>query len=116
MRSASWRRIAASCHATPCPAFGTDVWPCRSDQRGQGLGGLLLGCAVDWCLKAREQVAAFALLVDAKDDGASAFYQHFGFAQLLDTALMLYLPLAPLPGRADADLSAPPGRTRTVRS
>ena len=44
------------------------------------------------CLKAREQVAAYALIVDAKD-AARRFYEHFGFRALRDTALTAYLPL-----------------------
>jgi hypothetical protein len=57
------------------------------------LGKLLVGCAVDRCLKARQQVAAFALIVDAKDDAAAAFYVHFGFNRFMDAGLALYLPL-----------------------
>ena len=57
------------------------------------MGKLVLGCAVDRCLKARQQVAAYALLVDAKDDAAKAFYLHFGFKPLQDAPLALYLPL-----------------------
>ena len=53
----------------------------------------MLGCAVDRCLKARGQIAAYALIVDAKDDAAKAFYVHFGFTPLLDAPLALYLPL-----------------------
>ena len=52
-----------------------------------------MGCAVDRCLKARQQIAAYALVVDAKDDAAKAFYVHFGFRPLLDVQLTLYLPL-----------------------
>jgi len=66
---------------------------CRSDRQGRGLGKLLLGCAVDRCLKARQLVAAYALIVDAKDESAKAFYQHFGFTAMLDETLTLYLPL-----------------------
>jgi hypothetical protein len=43
---------------------------CRTDQQGRGMGKLLVGCAVDRCLKAREQVAAYALIVDAMDEVA----------------------------------------------
>ena len=68
---------------------------CRSDERGRGLGKLLMGCAVDRCFKAKEQVAAYALLVDAKGDEAKAFYLHFGFKALLDVPLTLNLPLRP---------------------
>ena len=77
----------------PVPCFRMGRLACRSDQQGRGLGKLLLGCAVDRCLKARLQVAAYALIVDAKDDAARDFYLHFGFKALMDAKLTLYLPL-----------------------
>lgn len=77
----------------PIPCFRMGRLACRGDQHGRGLGKLLVGCAVDRCLKARQQVAAYALIVDAKDDAAKGFYQHFGFTALLDNHLALYLPL-----------------------
>jgi GNAT superfamily N-acetyltransferase len=77
----------------PVPCFRMGRLACRSDQQGRGLGKVLLGCAVDRCLKARQQVAAYALIVDAKDDAAKAFYLHFGFKALQDAKLTLYLPL-----------------------
>ena len=77
----------------PIPCFRMGRLACRSDQQGRGLGKLLMGCAVDRCLKARQQIAAYALVVDAKDDAAKAFYLHFGFKPLLDARLTLYLPL-----------------------
>jgi GNAT superfamily N-acetyltransferase len=77
----------------PVPCFRMGRLACRSDQQGRGLGKLLVGCAVDRCLKARQQVAAFALIVDAKDDAAAAFYVHFGFNRFMDAGLALYLPL-----------------------
>ena len=44
---------------------------------GQKLGGALLA---DAALRAlRSEVAVFALVVDAKDDAAEAFYRHHGF-------------------------------------
>jgi len=77
----------------PVPCFRMGRLACRLDQRGQGLGKLLLGCAVDRCLAAREQVAAYALIVDAKDESAKTFYEHYGFMSCVDTPLTLYLPL-----------------------
>jgi len=77
----------------PVPCFRLGRLACRSDQRGQGLGRLLLGCAVDRCLTARAQVAAYALIVDAKDAQAAAFYAHHGFMALAQQPLHLYLPL-----------------------
>lgn len=77
----------------PVPCFRMGRLACRSDQRGLGLGRLLLGCAVDRCLKASEQVAAYALIVDAKNAQAKAFYEHHGFVAFAQQPLSLYLPL-----------------------
>lgn len=77
----------------PVPCFRMGRLACRSDQQERGLGKLLVGCAVDRCLKARQQVAAHALIVDAKDHAAAAFYMHFGFNRFSDNELALYLPL-----------------------
>lgn len=54
---------------------------------------MLMGLAVDRCLKARVHVGAYALLVDAKSDEASAFYGHYGFKVYVDPPGSLYLPL-----------------------
>jgi GNAT superfamily N-acetyltransferase len=77
----------------PVPCFRMGRLACRCDQQGRGLGKLLIGCAVDRCLKARQQVATYALIVDVKDDKAAAFYMHFGFKRFTDADLSLYLPL-----------------------
>ena len=77
----------------PVPCFRMGRLACRADQRGQGLGKLLMGCAVDRCLQARRQVAAFALLVDAKNQQAKTFYQHYGFTPCTESPMTLYLPL-----------------------
>jgi GNAT superfamily N-acetyltransferase len=77
----------------PVPCFRMGRLATASELRGQGLGRLLIGSAVDRCLKAREQVAAFALIVDAKDAKAKAFYEHYGFKAFVGQALTLYLPL-----------------------
>jgi GNAT superfamily N-acetyltransferase len=77
----------------PLPCFRLRRLACRADRRGEGLGKLLIGCAVDRCLQARKQVAAFALIVDAKNDEAKAFYRHYGFTPCVDASTTLYLPL-----------------------
>lgn len=79
----------------PVPCFRMGRLAAAADQRGQGLGRLLVGCAVERCLKAREQVAAYALVVDAKNDRAKAFYEHYGFTAFAARPLALYLPLGP---------------------
>ncbi len=58
----------------------------------QGLGGALLADALDRAT--RSEIAAYALMVDAKDDQAAAFYGHHGFIDLPDSPSTLFLPLA----------------------
>jgi len=60
--------------------------------KGQGLGGALLGNALERA--ARSEIAAYALMVHAKDKEAAAFYRHHGFIELPDKAFTLFLPLA----------------------
>lgn len=60
--------------------------------KGQGLGGALLADAL--ARAARSEIAAFALMVEAKDQAAAAFYRHHGFIALPDSPHTLFLPLA----------------------
>lgn len=78
----------------PVPCFRMGRLASCADQRGQGLGTLLIGRAVDRCLDARRQVAAFALTVDAKDALAKGFYVRHGFIPFSMAPLSLYLPLS----------------------
>ena len=48
-------------------------------------------------MKTREEIASYALIVDAKDDAAKAFYEHYGFAACVDRPRTLYLPLGKCP-------------------
>jgi len=64
------------------------------DQRFQrrGLGELMLVDAVHRTIQ--DAAAAFALLVDAKNDQAAAFYRRYGFRPIVDKPRTLFLPLA----------------------
>ena len=42
----------------------------------------------------RSEIAAYALVVDAKDKDASDFYRHYGFMMTARDDLTLFLPLA----------------------
>ena len=42
----------------------------------------------------RDAAAAYALLVDAKNNSATAFYEHHGFRALASQPSTLFLPLA----------------------
>jgi len=62
------------------------------DFKRQGLGGALLADALNRA--SDSEIAAYALVVDAKDEGAAAFYRHHGFIPLPNLPLTLFLPLA----------------------
>lgn len=68
------------------------------DFQGQRLGGALLWDAVTRAL--RSEVAVFALVVDAKDDHAQAFYRHHGFIDLGSLPQQLILPLTNLSSKS----------------
>lgn len=77
----------------PVPCFRMGRLAVNAAHHGQGLGKVLIGCAVERCLLAKNHVAAYALIVDVKDAQAKKFYQHYGFAACRDNPLALYLPL-----------------------
>ncbi len=60
--------------------------------QGKGLGGALLADAAARGIRA--DAAAFAMLVDAKDATAVAFYEHHGFQVLASQPRSLFLALA----------------------
>jgi ribosomal protein S18 acetylase RimI-like enzyme len=72
--------------------------------RGQRLGGALIMDAA--ARAARAESAIFALVVDAKDDVAVAFYQHHGFRRFASKPASLFLPIA----TALQALKAKPGK------
>jgi ribosomal protein S18 acetylase RimI-like enzyme len=63
----------------------------RQFQR-MGLGAALLFDAVKRALQGGP--AAFALIVDAKDVNAAAFYRRYGFEAFVSRPMSLYIPLA----------------------
>ena len=77
----------------PVPCFRMGRLARSFDARGTGMGEVLMGLAVDRCLKAKAHVDAYALLVDAKHAQTKAFYERYGFIACADAPLTLYLPL-----------------------
>lgn len=64
----------------------TKIW------QGKKLGAALLSDAL--LRTARTELGVFAMLVDAKDEAAQRFYEHFGFTLLADQNRRLVLPIA----------------------
>lgn len=66
--------------------------------RGQGVGEFLLVDAMRRSLEAAQQIAAMAVVVDAKDAQAESFYRHFDFQPFQQTPLRLFLPMSQIAG------------------
>ena len=62
--------------------------------QGRGLGQALIADALK--KSARDSMAVYAMLVDAKDDNAAAFYRHHGFIPCTGKPQTLFLPLKTL--------------------
>lgn len=62
-------------------------------QKGKGFGTFLLMDALHRSLTAAAEIAAMAIVVDAKDEAAEAFYQHFDFRPLQQQPTRLFLPM-----------------------
>ena len=61
--------------------------------RNQQLGEFLLFDAMHRSLESSRATASFALVVDAKDNAARAFYLRYGFAVIPSLPMRLFLPM-----------------------
>jgi GNAT superfamily N-acetyltransferase len=62
--------------------------------QGQCLGKTLLVAAMKKFIEIFNSAGGIGLFVDAKDEKAKAFYEHFGFVPLPSNELGLFLPVA----------------------
>ena len=62
--------------------------------KGTGLGSLTLLNALDRSLVAARAVASWAVFVEAIDANAASFYRKYGFIELPEDRLKLFLPMA----------------------
>lgn len=60
--------------------------------QGLGLGGQLLVAAAVRCMRASAEVGGTAMIIDAKDEAAAAWYRSYGAVPLSDSPLSLVLP------------------------
>ena len=66
--------------------------------QGQSYGKFMLLNALDRIIRASENMAVHAVLVDAKNDTAKTFYEKFGFQALPKTPGRLFIPLKMITG------------------
>lgn len=80
-------------HYDPLPAILLGRLAVDSRYRGRRYGEMLLLDALRRSWEQSAVIGAVAVIVDAKDDPARAFYEHYGFMRVLDDAYRLYLPM-----------------------
>jgi predicted GNAT family N-acyltransferase len=61
--------------------------------KGEGLGDLLLMDALERCYAHSKEVGSWAVIVDAKDAKAAAFYKRHGFVEIPQNPQKLFLPM-----------------------
>jgi len=77
----------------PIPAALIGRLAVSKNAQGNGIGKMLLIDAIKRTLSVREQIAIYAMVVDAIDDNAKGFYEQYGFRCLNDSRARLFLPL-----------------------
>ena len=78
-------------HPVPAALIGR-LAVCNAAQ-GQGVGKMLLANAIKRTLAVSDQIAIYAIVVDAINENAIGFYEQFGFTRLSDDSPRLFLPL-----------------------
>lgn len=80
----------------PAPILRIGRLAVTKARHGQGTGQHLMSFALQLALEFSQQVGLYAVVVDAKNAKAKAFYEGLGFIATVDDALCLYLPMATL--------------------
>lgn len=80
----------------PAPIFRIGRLAVDRREQGKGYGQDLLAFALHLALEFSTRVGLYAVVVDARDNGAAAFYRRLGFEATLDNPLCLFLPLSRL--------------------
>jgi len=86
--------IRAKLPRYPVPAFRIGKLAVDLRYQGTGVGAWLLRAALEKALSVSTSVGLYAIIVDAIDGKAKAFYQKYGFIAFADHPLTLFLPLA----------------------
>jgi GNAT superfamily N-acetyltransferase len=84
-------RVAKGLAAHPVPVILLARLAVDRREKGQGLGTGLLKDALLRAIQAAGIVGCRAVMVHAKDDGAKAFYQHYGFTPSPTDPFRLFL-------------------------
>lgn len=86
--------IQAKLPRYPVPAFRIAKLAVDTRYQGAGVGAWLLRQAFEKALSVSQDVALYAVIVDAIDEKAKGFYTKYGFESFDEYPLTLFLPLA----------------------
>jgi GNAT superfamily N-acetyltransferase len=81
----------------PIPAMRLSQLAVSHSAQGQGLGKIMLMRVLETALTLAETVGIYAVIVDAIDEPARAFYQKYGFITFVDEPMTLFLPIRSIP-------------------
>jgi GNAT superfamily N-acetyltransferase len=83
--------IAKRLPRRPVPATLIGRFALDLRYRGRGLGGALFANALTRAVDASADIGSMAVVVDAKDDQARGFYEHYSFQRFPDDEYRLFL-------------------------
>jgi GNAT superfamily N-acetyltransferase len=86
-------KLARKLQKHPVPAALIGRLAVSKNAQGYGIGKMLLADAIKRTLSVSDQIAIYAMIVDAIDNNSKGFYERFGFASLSDNSSKLFLPL-----------------------
>lgn len=81
----------------PIPAMRLSQLAVDQSAQGQGLGKIMLAKVLDTAIELAETVGIYAVVVDAIDESAKAFYLKYGFVAFVDQPMTLFLPIRSIP-------------------
>lgn len=73
----------------PIPGFRLCRLAVDDSYQGKGFGRVLLVHALKKCLAQSREIGGTVVMIDAKDEKAKKFYEHFGFLTLANGSLVL---------------------------
>lgn len=65
--------------------------------KGQGIGELLMANALERIKRVSVKIGVYCAVVDAKNDAAKKFYLKYGFIELVNCPMTLFLPIGSFP-------------------
>jgi GNAT superfamily N-acetyltransferase len=86
-------KLARKLPKHPVPAALIGRLAVSNAAQGQGVGKMLLADAIKRTLAVSDQIAIYAMVVDAIHNNVKGFYEQFGFTCIGDNSPRLFLPL-----------------------